>query len=62
MTTKKEYKKAYKMWRDDGQKMHMALLDIWRITEGYDDTKYLTYGLDHNTVVESVLKYMETHP
>ncbi len=44
---------AYETWRDQGQAMHRALLEIWHIATPWD-TSHMTFGDDPETVVESV--------
>lgn len=53
--TTDEYRKAYELWKADGQKMYRILQDIWRyVTPG--DTKDMTFG-DPEDVLEAVRQH-----
>ena len=51
MTSKREYRKAYRKWRREGVRMSSALLAIWRLL--IPDSEYSTYHRPE-AVVEAV--------
>lgn len=59
--TRDEYASAYDAWRNEGQRMHTALLAIWRAVEP-DDTSHMTYGDDPDIVVQSVVRALSSPP
>lgn len=48
MPTKAEYRRAYKRWWKEGQRLHGALLDIWRLV--VPDSEYGVFAKPRDVV------------
>ena len=59
--TREDLIDGYLAWRREGQRMHAALLDIWRALDPAG-RKHMTFGDDPQAVVTEVLGALPTPP